>query len=105
MPSDDPHMILTLIDPQSGHTVYIKRAELSQRCDHCGYQLQGEWALAVEGRNWVCLSHHPREILSLEMSDEFRAKAVVKHELQTMQSGDPITLSPTVYLALGMRAQ
>lgn len=93
---------VTLVDPQSGHRVYVRMAELPQKCAICSAQLQGGFIATVEGYplGWVCLPHLERLLMSVPPSEIFKARAKVKEQLIHKNPGDVTTVTRSLLVAL-----
>lgn len=68
-----------LTHPESGATVNIVRAQLSQRCSCCGAALNGAMIIAVsDGKGWTCLTHLETRLAVLPPAFELPVKLATR---------------------------
>lgn len=96
---------VVLQDPQSGSMVYLRVAELKQRCRVCRSPLHGEWAAATDSTGWACLSHLGDVLLALPMCQEFVQRAEARKAAEGWSPGDLVTVTRPLLAALGLRPE
>jgi hypothetical protein len=79
---------LILADPASGQTVRIGVMRLPQKCQVCHEDLLvGHLGIAIAGAStpgWCCYTHHERLLLSLDMTEAFKARWRLRREFSGM---------------------
>lgn len=93
---------ISLLDPQTGALVHLRRAELNQTCRACGLKMLGEWIASVEGSQWMCIAHLERTLMAEPVSQEFRARAEARRQLEDCAPGDEVTVTRQMLVAVGL---
>lgn len=94
---------IVLQDPQSGALVYLRVAELRQKCRVCGLPLEGHWAAATDSSGWACLEHLTATLLAIPMCAEFEGRAKVRLVMEGKHPGDTVVVTRSMLAALGLK--